>query len=104
MSMNTHNLKNIHNCLTFLGDEMTAASGVRAVSAWIALCEPEVTSYDLDDEDAPYELRDAIGTDIGWDAAYEGLDGERDITRYVDYMVLHGSYGTSGRSLRSSLT
>lgn len=78
--------------VTALVAELTASSGARAVSAWQALCEVDA-SYALDDEEAPYELRSAVGTDIGWEAAQDGLDPNGDIPRYVAYMRLHARYG-----------
>jgi len=81
-----------HDDLTIIFEELTSSHGVRAVAAWQALCEPDV-SYALDDEEAPYEFRHAVGTDIGWKAAQEGLDPNGDIPRYVAYMRLHAALG-----------
>lgn len=91
--MNTNNLENARSSLIAFGDEMMTSSGVRAVSAWVALCEPEETSYDIEDEEAPYELRSTVGTNIGWEAAWEGLDPQGDVPRYLDYMDLFSIYG-----------
>lgn len=91
--MNTNNTANGYSSLNAFGDEMMTSSGVRAVSAWVALCEPEETSYDIEDEEAPYELRSAVGTNIGWEAAWEGLDPQGDVPRYLDYMDLFNVYG-----------
>lgn len=76
-----------------LGNELTTSSGIRAVSAWLALCEPDVT-YSLDDEDAPNELRANVSGDVGYAAACEGLDPHGDVPRYLDYMSLRNAYGT----------
>lgn len=63
--MNVNNLiEAARDDLTILFEELTSPRGVRAVAAWQALCEPDV-SYALDDEEAPYEFRHAVGTDIG---------------------------------------
>lgn len=91
--MNTNNLENARSSLIAFGDEMMTSSGVRAVSAWVALCEPKETSYDIEDEEAPYELRSAVGANIGWEAAWEGLDPQGDVPRYLDYMDLFSIYG-----------
>ena len=90
--MNTSIYDETMESLFEFGREMANTSGVRAVAAWVALCDPEVV-YDLDDCEAPYELRDVIGTDIGWDAADEGLIGGKDIPRYWDYLTLHVHFG-----------
>lgn len=91
--MNVNNLiEAARDDLTILFEELTSPRGVRAVAAWQALCEPDV-SYALDDEEAPYEFRHAVGTDIGWEAAQEGLDPNGDILRYVVYMRLHAALG-----------
>ncbi len=91
--MNVNNLiEAARDDLTILFEELTSSRGVRAVAAWQALCEPDV-SYPLDDEEAPYEFRHAVGTDIGWEAAQEGLDPNGDIPRYVVYMRLHAALG-----------
>ena len=82
-----------HNDLTILVEELTSSSGVRAVSAWQALSKQDV-AYPLDDEEAPYEFRDAVGTDIGWEVAQMGLDPNGDIPQYLVYMRLHETYGT----------
>lgn len=82
-----------HDTIITLGNELTISSGIRAVAAWLALCEPDVT-YSLDDEDAPYEFRHIVGTDIGRDMACEDLDTNGDIPRYLEYMSLHNGYGT----------
>lgn len=91
--MITENHEKTHDSLTAFGDEMMTSSGARAVSAWLALCQPEVTAYDVEDEEAPYELRSVVGTNIGWEAAWEGLDPQGDIPRYLDYMDLFSVYG-----------
>lgn len=91
--MNTNNLENVRSSLIAFGDEIMTSSGVRAVSAWVALCEPGDTSYDIEDEEAPYELRSAVGTNIGWEAAWEGLDPQGDVPRYLDYLDLFSAYG-----------
>lgn len=92
--MNINNLiEAARDDLTILFEELTSSRGVRAVAAWQALCEPDV-SYALDDEEAPYEFRHVVGTDIGWDAAQEDLDPNGDIPRYVVYMRLHAAFGT----------
>ena len=91
--MNVNNLiEATRDDLTIFFEELTSSRGVRAVAAWQALCEPDV-SYALDDEEAPYEFRHAVGTDIGWEAAQEGLDPNGDIPRYVVYMRLHAALG-----------
>ena len=92
--MNVNNLNEAaRDDLTVLFEELTSSRGVRAVAAWQALCEPDA-SYDLDDEEAPYEFRHAVGIDIGWEAAQEGLDPHDDIPQYVVYMRLHAALGT----------
>jgi hypothetical protein len=91
--MNTNNLESIRDSLTAFGNEMMTSSGVRAVSAWLAMSDPDPASYDLEDEEAPYALRSTVGTSIGWEAAWEGLDPQGDIPRYLAYMVLRGTYG-----------
>ena len=92
--MNVNNtIEAIRENLTTFGEEMMTSSGVRAVSAWLAMSEPEQASYDLEDEEAPYELRSVVGTDIGWEAAQEDLDPNGDIPRYVVYMELFKVYG-----------
>ncbi len=80
------------------GGEMVSGSGVRAVAACVALREP-TANYDLEDPDAPYELRSAIGGLIGWKEAYSGLIGYQDIPRYADYMLLHAAYGSDWPTL-----
>lgn len=91
--MNVNNLiEASRDDLTILFEELASSRGVRAVAAWQALCEPDV-SYALDDEEAPYEFRHAVGTDIGWEAAQEGLDPNGDIPQYVVYMRLHAALG-----------
>lgn len=91
--MNANNLiEATREDLIAFGDEMMTSSGVRAVSAWLAMSEPGHATYDLEDDEAPYELRSVVGTDIGWEAAQEGLDPNGDIPRYVVYMRLHAAY------------
>jgi hypothetical protein len=91
--MNAINANIARDTLITFGNELTTSSGIRAVSAWLALCEPDVT-YALDDDDAPYEFRHVVGTDIGWDMACEDLDPNGDVPRYLDYMNLYNGYGT----------
>lgn len=91
--MNAINANIDHGTLITIKNELTTSSGIRAVSAWLALCEPDA-NYALDDDDAPYEFRHVVGTDIGWDMACEDLDPNGDIPRYLDYMNLHSVYGT----------
>ena len=57
-----------HSDLTIFIEELTSSSGVRAVSAWQALSKQDA-AYALDDEEAPYEFRHAVGSDIGWENA-----------------------------------
>lgn len=90
--MSTENTIEANNDLTILVGELTSSSGVRAVSAWQALSKPNA-AYGLDDEEAPYEFRSAVGTDIGWTAAQMGLDPNGDIPQYLVYMRLHATYG-----------
>lgn len=92
-SMNAINANIDRGTLITIGNELTTSSGIRAVSAWLALCEPDVT-YALDDDDAPYEFRHVVGIDIGFEMACEDLDPNGDIPRYLDYMNLHQGYGT----------
>ena len=49
--------------------------------------------YSLANVEAPYLLRDAVGTEIGWDSACEGLDPDGDIPRYTEYLRLHDIFG-----------
>ncbi|HCL3901632.1 hypothetical protein DY974_11520 [Pseudomonas aeruginosa] len=81
-----------HSDLTIFIEELTSSSGVRAVSAWQALSKQDA-AYALEDEEAPYEFRHAVGSDIGWEAAQMGLDPNGDIPQYVVYMHLHETYG-----------
>lgn len=78
------------------GGEITGGSGlVRAVSAWLAISDDDA-SYTPHDEEAPYELRDAVGTEIGWEASMEGLaDTNGEIERYRDYIDLRHIHGVN---------
>lgn len=79
---------------TFLfGGEIVSGSGVRAVAAHVALHEPGA-DYDLENPDAPYELRGDIGNLIGGEELYSGLFGGQDIPRYWDYLILHAAHGS----------
>ncbi|AKQ58249.1 amidohydrolase family protein [Bordetella hinzii] len=49
---------------------MTVTDGVRAAAAWFAMHQADA-DYALDDDEAPYKLRAAVGDRIGWDAAQE---------------------------------
>lgn len=88
--MNTQD--QILDSITNFGDEMTTTDGVRAAAAWFVMNQPDA-DYALDDEEAPYRLRAAVGDRIGWEAAQKGLDPEGDIPRYVDYLRLRDAYG-----------
>ena len=83
---------NIRDTIITLGNELTTSSGIRAVSAWLALAGSDVT-YELDIE-ALYELRADVSGDIGYAAACEDLDPHGDIPRYLDYKSLRIAYGT----------
>ncbi|HEL3242961.1 TPA: hypothetical protein UN081_003100 [Stenotrophomonas maltophilia] len=80
------------------GGEMVSGSGVRAVAACVVLREPGA-DYDLEDPDAPYELRGAIIDLIDGEEAYSGLIGYQDIPRYDDYLLLHAAYGNDWPTL-----
>lgn len=79
---------------TFLfGGEIVSCSGVRAVAASIVL-STRGDAYDLEDPDAPYELRGDIGKIIGNKELMSGLFGGQDIPRYWDYLILHAAHGS----------
>ena len=80
------------------GGEMVSGSGVRAVAAFIVLrtCGD---AYDLEDPDAPYELRGDICKIIGNEELMSGLIGGQDIPRYDDYLLLHAAYGSDWPTL-----
>lgn len=98
MKTNT-NISAMRDALAY---ELMSTCGPRVVSAWLATSqqdeaydkgERQVLDYALDNEEAPYLLRDAVGTEIGWGPASEGLDPDSDISRYSEYLRLHDIFG-----------
>lgn len=84
---------------TFLfGGEIVSGSGVRAVAASIVL-RARGDAYDIEDPDAPYELRGDICKIIGNEELMSGLIGGQDIPRYWDYLILHAAHGSDWPTL-----
>lgn len=84
------NIEASRESLAILGEELTKWSGVRVVTAWLALSDH---TYNPEGEETPYELRDAVGTELGWEVATENLDPNGDIPWYAAYLELAAVYG-----------
>lgn len=80
------------------GAEMVSGSGVRALAAYVVL-RTRGDVYDIEDPDAPYELRGDICNIIGNEELMSGLIGGQDIPRYEDYLLLYAAYGSDWPTL-----
>lgn len=79
--------------------ELLTQSGVRAVSAWMALKERRTS--DFRDSEGPYELRDCVGDDLGWEDSHESLDPALDIDAYERYLEMRDEYGREDWPIKS---